>query len=671
MNGTSSSFTLQKIEARPTGGGGSVRNRLVNSALESQIVRIAAERLSDEEQQKQPLSEQKLFFFTRHVHVVVGGEHYLVNIRSAAKRLGISKERVFEAAKAGRFEELLEQESGLRFKQAVPRVRIDLLLQAKEKLVEKARQEGHPILFQQEFIVFPDGLIKYRIDASHFYYFNGQEAGQLQTDGTAERALAALGKDSRFSTERLLDGFVERHLAQTVFGPIEIREITQRILGVVAKLNRLGMRHPSLAEQLYVDSKSGDVVINNIQTLFSDPSCAQENFKQVVRVLEMLYAKGASPQEKALLQGLKQGQIDAIEKYYTSLPETLLCKMMKEALGKAYNENEAKELEGYVRKYRAAYQEQARGKTNQIVYVAYKHFHKSLQFHADGTVILYTKTSLGEGMYKNVRVAIDMDTGEPLAAGFLRKEWREDLRVREELQREGKFYRLVRGAPHFAEMIEIVELESKTEKSGRLICIFKRYPFNLYQVVKLFTASQTRARLARELLEALVHLQTLGIVHRDLKPENILLDIKGHVKIADFGGACDKEHPATVILGTEIYFAPEYLCLYGKKGAFGADELLAATTSKLDIWALGAILYDVRYQGERPAEWPIVEHPITLALDINDEGRPRCIPKPTSSSIEQDPLAHLIYECLQVDPARRPTAKQLLEKYGRYLNPIQ
>lgn len=38
-----------------------------------------------------------------------------------------------------------------------------------------------------------------------------------------------------------------------------------------------------------------------------------------------------------------------------------------------------------------------------------------------------------------------------------------------------------------------------------------------------------------ELVLAVEHLHNLGIVHRDLKPDNILLDMKGHIKLTDFG----------------------------------------------------------------------------------------------------------------------------------------
>ena len=48
--------------------------------------------------------------------------------------------------------------------------------------------------------------------------------------------------------------------------------------------------------------------------------------------------------------------------------------------------------------------------------------------------------------------------------------------------------------------------------------------------------SENRSRLyAAELTLALEALHSANIIYRDLKPENILLDLKGHLRITDFG----------------------------------------------------------------------------------------------------------------------------------------
>ncbi len=85
--------------------------------------------------------------------------------------------------------------------------------------------------------------------------------------------------------------------------------------------------------------------------------------------------------------------------------------------------------------------------------------------------------------------------------------------------------------------------------------------------------------------------QPMRIIHRDLKPSNLLLSLRGVVKVVDFGIAKAVFHgresdTVSMVLGTRAYMAPERLD--------GQNE-----TAKLDIYAMGIILYEL-LQGEPP-----------------------------------------------------------------------
>eukprot|EP00111_Clytia_hemisphaerica_P016324 TCONS_00048334-protein len=86
-----------------------------------------------------------------------------------------------------------------------------------------------------------------------------------------------------------------------------------------------------------------------------------------------------------------------------------------------------------------------------------------------------------------------------------------------------------------------------------------------------------------EITLALEHLHSEGIIYRDLKPENILLDLKGHIKLTDFGLCkesifhADRTH---TFCGTIEYMAPEVLTRSGHGKA-------------VDWWSLGTLMFDM------------------------------------------------------------------------------
>ena len=103
--------------------------------------------------------------------------------------------------------------------------------------------------------------------------------------------------------------------------------------------------------------------------------------------------------------------------------------------------------------------------------------------------------------------------------------------------------------------------------------------------------------MIKQVIEACAYLHSIGICHRDLKPENVLMlssdenspDYKV-VKIADFGlsslSAVEYQATMATACGTPEYLAPELVAMVAND-----EESEVAYSSKVDIWAIGVILY--------------------------------------------------------------------------------
>lgn len=89
--------------------------------------------------------------------------------------------------------------------------------------------------------------------------------------------------------------------------------------------------------------------------------------------------------------------------------------------------------------------------------------------------------------------------------------------------------------------------------------------------------------IVAQVLGGLGHLHSRRILHRDIKPENVLHNMKGEVKLTDFGIAKDLEATlaiASTFIGTATYMAPER-CM-------GEEYSLAS-----DIWGVGMIMFEL------------------------------------------------------------------------------
>jgi serine/threonine protein kinase len=136
-----------------------------------------------------------------------------------------------------------------------------------------------------------------------------------------------------------------------------------------------------------------------------------------------------------------------------------------------------------------------------------------------------------------------------------------------------------------------------------------------------------------------LHSANPSIIHGDLKSANILVDSKSRAKIADFGLTQKKK---VGIVGTPFWMSPELL-----RGECG-------NTTASDVYSFGVILFEV-YSRKDPYhnEADDVKTVLLQVCDPNINKRP---PVPPACP---DTIGVIMRECLDGDPAARPTFEEL------------
>ncbi|XP_023850324.1 serine/threonine-protein kinase Nek9 [Salvelinus sp. IW2-2015] len=171
---------------------------------------------------------------------------------------------------------------------------------------------------------------------------------------------------------------------------------------------------------------------------------------------------------------------------------------------------------------------------------------------------------------------------------------------------------------------------------------------NLYDKInqqkgKLFTEEVVIWYLY-QVASAVAHIHKAGILHRDIKTLNIFLTKTNLIKLGDYGLAkkLDSQFAmAETCVGTPYYMSPE-LC-QGVKYNF-----------KSDIWAMGCVIFEVLTLTRT--------FDATNALNLCVKIVQGNWTMEVNSDVYSSALIKLVYECLDQDPEKRPTAEEILDQ---------
>jgi len=155
-------------------------------------------------------------------------------------------------------------------------------------------------------------------------------------------------------------------------------------------------------------------------------------------------------------------------------------------------------------------------------------------------------------------------------------------------------------------------------------------------------------------VKAIQYLHNHRIIHRDIKSLNVYVAHDGLVKLGDFGVATrhNPEKAHNTITGTPAFMAPEFF----------SQTLDQGYTQKVDIWAIGVMLYEM-LSGTTPLARHNPLQAATVLARLDQDTRTNFFEQFVENhNLDiSNSLHKIIQECTAIRFKHRPTATELLD----------
>lgn len=248
--------------------------------------------------------------------------------------------------------------------------------------------------------------------------------------------------------------------------------------------------------------------------------------------------------------------------------------------------------------------------------------------------------TIGEGTYAKVKYAQHSETGKAYALKVLNKDLLIQRGMVDQVKKEISILKRLKH-PYIVNMHEIMSSKDKIFLVMELVT-----GGDLFDTIAIqgpFKEEDGRVMFS-QIVAAVAYCHQNGVCHRDLKPENVLLTSEGEAKLSDFGLGAIRDDVAgydlmNTVCGTPNYAAPEVIT---KKPYSGYAA---------DIWSLGVVLY-VILAGCLPFDEDNLVH-LFEKVSRGEYTMPAWI---------SEEAKDILQSMLQVDPTKRPTAAELMEK---------